>query len=249
MHRVSQHIHRMQNPYRIATATAIICSIFFLACKTGSNYEALAAAQGKPKATDNTEKFSGTFYIRPLSFAEPQRSSTMYRRALVVPVYTGIDFDGFGRLDPADEKAGMRTIFSDNDVHVQIGNALAQWGPKVFLAENANTDDGKVIDLKVLSTESSLRIHTYGCWPFVGFFVYLFNGDLFTVLAHSRIEYRITAIGSRDKTGVIDVRTQKNFSFWSGDTGMEINDAFNEGQKAHYTDIAGALSQILIHTR
>lgn len=239
-------LYRIENSYRNTATLALLCAVFFLACKTGSNYEALAAAQGKLRDTDNTEKISGTYYIRPLTFAEAQRHSTMYRRALVVPVYTGIDFDGFGRLDPADEKAGMRTIFSDSDVHVQIGNALTQWGAKVFLAENANTDDGQVLDLKVLSTESSLRIHTYGCWPFVGFFVYLFNGDLFTVLAHSRLEYRIAAVGARDKTGVIDVRTKKDFSFWSGDTGMEISDAFNEGQKAHYADIAGTLAQILL---
>lgn len=223
----------------------VFLSIAALSCKTGSNYENLQQLRRHPEKTVEAPAISGTYYIRPFVFVERTNRSEMFRKAFVVPGYKGIDFDGYGRMAASDENAGMRTFSSQPDVHIAVGEEIGRLGAKVFVATDAPPDGAQVIEVKVLNSESSMRMHTYGCWPFVGFFVYLVNGDVYTTIVHTQAEFRLTG-GGKTKSGRLDVYTAKDFGFWTTYAGMEILESFSETQQAHVKDFALALGKELL---
>ena len=208
------------------------------ACKTGSNFESLQGYASTAIADAGSGLVAGTFYIRPFTFAEMQHRSDMYRKAFVVPGYKGIDFDTYGRGSLLDEKSGLKTIASLGNVHALVADELTKMEIKTIAGEVE--EGGSVINLKVLSTESSLRMHTYGCWPFVGTLVYLVNGDVYSVVSHTRAEYAVT--GAETRNGFIEVYTTKTFSFWGTWAGMEILESFTEAQEQHAKEIAAAFA-------
>ena len=218
-------------PYLLLLATVF-------ACKTGSNFESLQGHAPKSVADAGSGAVAGTFYIRPFTFAEMQHRSDMYRKAFVVPGYKGIDFDTYGRGSLPDEKSGLKTIASLNNVHALVAGELTKLEIKTIAGEVE--EGGSVLNVKILSTESSLRMHTYGCWPFVGTLVYLVNGDVYSVVSHTRAEF--TVAGAANKNGFIEVYTTKTFSFWGTWAGMEILDSFTETQEQHAKEIAAALA-------
>lgn len=210
------------------------------ACRTGSNFETLQSRAPKTVADSGSGAVTGPFYIRPFTFAEMNHRSEMYRKAFVVPGFKGIDFDTYGRSAAADEKSGMKTIASLANVHALVADELTKQEIKTIA--NEPEEGGRIISVKVLGTESSLRMHTYGCWPFVGTFVYIVNGDIYTVLSYTRAEYTITD-GGAVRSGMLEVYTRKEFGFWSTWAGMEILDSFTEAQEQHAREIAAALAQ------
>lgn len=210
-----------------------------LACKTGSNFESLQGRAPKTIADSGSGIVTGTFYIRPFTFAAMEHRSEMYRKAFIVPGYKGIDFDTYGRTGATDEKSGMKTIASFNNVHALVAEELTKLEIKTIA--NEPEEGGGTISIKVLSTESSMRMHTYGCWPFVGTLVYLVNGDIYSVISHTRAEYSVTSSGA-EKSGLLDVYTTKDFGFWGTWAGMEILESFTEAQEQHAKEIAAALA-------
>lgn len=216
---------------------ALVATLF--ACKTGSNFEVLQSQLPKKNSDSGSGPVAGTFYIRPFIFAEMEHRSVMYRKAFVVPGYKGIDFDTYGRTGAANEKSGMKTIASLNNVHALVAEELTKHEIKTIA--NEPEEGGNTISIKVLSTESSMRIHTYGCWPFLGMLVYLVNGDMYSVVSHTRAEYSVTGVGTA-KSGFIDVYTAKDFGFWGTGAGMEILESFIEAQEQHAKEIAAALA-------
>ena len=201
--------------------TALLVALF--ACKTGSNFEMLQSQLPKKNADSGSGPVAGTFYIRPFTFAEMEHRSEMHRKAFVVPGYKGIDFDTYGRTGTSDEKSGMKTIASLGNVHALVAEELTKLDIKTIA--NETEEGGSTISIKVLSTESSMRMHTYGCWPFVGTLVYLVNGDMYSVISHTRAEYGVTG-GGAARSGLLDVSTAKDFGFWSTWAGMEILESF-----------------------
>lgn len=214
----------------------MLATIF--ACKTGSNFESLQARAPKSVADAGSGAVAGTFYIRPFTFAEMPHRSDMHRKAFVVPGYKGIDFDTYGRGALPDEKSGLKTIASLNNVHALVADELTKLDIKTIPGESE--EGGSVLSVKVLSTESSLRMHTYGCWPFVGTLVYLVNGDIYSVVSHTLAEYAVA--GAANKKGFIEVYTTKTFSFWGTWAGMDILESFTEAQEQHAKEIAAALA-------
>lgn len=210
-----------------------------IACKTGSNFETLQSRLPQTVADPASTAVTGTFYIRPFAFVEMDNRSEMYRKAMVVPGYKGIDFDTYGRTGAPDEKSGMRTIASLTNVHALVAEELTKLEIKTIASDPE--DGGGVISVKVLSTESSLRMHTYGCWPFVGTLVYLVNGDIYSVISHTQAEYSVTGTGAA-KSGLLDVHTKKDFSFWGTWAGMEILESFSTTQEQHARELAAALA-------
>lgn len=218
-------------PYLLLLATVF-------ACKTGSNFESLQGHAPKSVADAGSGAVAGTFYIRPFTFAETQHRSDMYRKAFVVPGYKGIDFDTYGRGSQPDEKSGLKTIASLNNVHALVADELTKLEIKTIAGEAE--EGGSVLNVKVLRTESSLRMHTYGCWPFIGTLVYLVNGDVYSVVSHTRAEFAVA--GAATKNGFFEVYTTKTFSFWGTWAGMEILESFTEAQEQHAKEIAAALA-------
>ncbi len=226
---------------KIPCSTLLACSLLAAAhCKTGSNFEALQSAAPKAVADPGSGPVAGTFYIRPLAFADMPNRSEMHRKAFVVPGYKGIDFDMYGRGGAADEKSGMKTIASLENMHALVAEELTKL--EITTVASEPEDGGAVINLKVLNTESSLRMQTYGCWPFVGFFAYLVNGDVYSVISQTRAQYAITGNGEA-KTGLLEIYTRKDFGFWVSWAGMEIMESFKETQEQHARDLAAALAQ------
>ena len=209
------------------------------ACRTGSNFETLQSRAPKTVADSGSGAVTGPFYIRPFTFAEMNHRSEMYRKAFVVPGFKGIDFDTYGRSAAADEKSGMKTIASLANVHALVAEELTKLDIKTIA--NETEEGGSTISMKVLSTESSMRMHTYGCWPFVGTLVYLVNGDMYSVISHTKAEYSVTG-GGAARSGLLDVYTAKDFGFWSTWAGMEILESFTEAQELHAKEIAAALA-------
>lgn len=216
---------------------ALLVAMF--ACRTGSNFEMLQSQLPKKNADSGSAPVAGTFYIRPFTFAEMEHRSVMYRTAFVVPGYKGIDFDTYGRTGASDEKSGMKTIASLNNVHALVAEELTKLDIQTIA--NEAEEGGSTISVRVLSTESSMRMHTYGCWPFVGTLVYLVNGDMYSVVSHTRAEYSVTG-GGAAKSGLLDVYTAKDFGFWSTWAGMEILETFTEAQELHARELAAALA-------
>lgn len=210
-----------------------------LACKTGSNFEFLQSRVPKTVAEPSTGAVAGTFYIRPFTFAEMDHRSEMHRKAFVVPGYKGIDFDTYGRTAASDEKSGMKTIASLGNVHALVAEELTKLDIKTIA--NETEEEGSTISIKVLGTESSMRMQTYGCWPFVGTLVYLVNGDIYSVISHTRAEYSVTGTVAA-KFGVLEVYTTKDFSFWGTWAGMGILESFTEAQEQHVKELAAALA-------
>lgn len=215
-----------------------------LLCQTGSNYEKL---KKKPSAEVAVPAAAPplTYVIRPLTFTAMPDRTEMYRKAFIVPGYKGIDFDGYGRMAASDEKTGMRTLYSTPDMNRVLSEELNKLELKTIAGTEQGTDAAALVDIHVRKSETSLRMHTYGCWLFVGFFVYLVNGDVYTVLAESQLDYTIAIPGKPARQGTLTVYSEKDFGFWTTYAGFEVLESFEEGQKNHFKDIALKLSTVL----
>ena len=214
----------------------LILCLTVAAYKTGSNFENLQA-NASSKGNEVTA-ITGTYWLRPFAFRETHHRSEMFRKAFVLPGYKGIDFDGYGRMAASDEKTGMRTIYSTPEVHLEVAEALRKLGATMYAGEGELPDTATEVKVTVQNSESSLRMHTYGCWPFVGFFVYLVNGDIYTVLIHTKLDYQIGA----GRRGTLNISTRKEFGFWTSYAGMEILESFTEAQQQHVQELAAALA-------
>lgn len=224
--------------------------LFFLltlnACKTGSNYEKLKRPKVSPPPLISTGlPATKTFWIRPFTFAETGDRTEMFRKAFVVPGYKGIDFDTYGRMDPADQKTGMKTLYSIPDVHQQVAVALGKLEISAVSDENAAPEISHTVDVRIVDSESSMRMHTYGCWPIVGTIVYLFNADIYTVVTKTRLDYAIAGSAGNPRTGSIEVYSETDFSFWGTYMGFDIYESFELAQTGHITDIAKHLAPLL----
>jgi hypothetical protein len=220
--------------------------ILILGCKTGSNYEKLKQPRTAVAETPAPAGLAArTFLVRPFTFAEVGDRTEMFRRAFLVLGYKGIDFDTYGRMDPADQKTGMKTIYSLPEVHKLIAAQLTRLEIPTVVDADVPPDKGGVLDVRVLGSESSLRIHTYGCWPIVGTVVYLFNADIYTVVTKTRFEYRVSGIPVKEPSAILEVYSEKDFSFWETYLGFEISESFEEAQTEHVKDIAGRLARLL----
>ena len=216
-----------------------------LLCQTGSNYESLKKAKPQTEAPTAQAAPAVTFVVRPLTFTAMPDRSEMYRKAFLVPGYKGIDFDGYGRMAASDEKTGMRTLYSTPDINRVLSEELNKLELKTVAGTDVGFDGAAAVDIHVRKSESSMRMHTYGCWLFVGFFVYLVNGDVYTVLAETQLDYTVAIPGKPARSGSLTVYSEKDFGFWTTYAGFEVLESFEEGQKNHFKDIALKLSAIL----
>lgn len=216
-----------------------------LLCQTGSNYENLKKVKAAAEVAAPAVAPATTFVIRPLSFTAMPDRTEMYRKAFIVPGYKGIDFDGYGRLAASDEKTGMRTLYSTPDMNRVLSEEFNKLELKTVAGAELATDDMAAVDIHVRKSETSLRMHTYGCWLFVGFFVYLVNGDVYTVVAESQLDYTVAIPGKPARRGSLTVYSEKDFGFWTTYAGFEVLETFEEGQKNHFKDIALKLSGVL----
>jgi hypothetical protein len=225
---------------------AALTAILVPGCKTGSNYEKLKAvkpATAMPAATAGAA--SATYLIRPFTFVEMGDRTDMFRKAFIFPGYKGIDFDSYGRMDPSDQKSGMKTLYSLPDVHALVADELAKLEVKTSINPDGAPEDAVKLDVRVLGSESSLRMHTYGCWPVVGAVVYIFNADIYTVVTRTRLEYSIGAETKTPRKGTFDVYSEMDFSFWGSYMGFGLYEAFNEARDAHLKQIAADLAVVL----
>ncbi len=215
-------------------------------CRTGSNYEKLKQPKTVAAETPaSTGPATRPFLIRPFTFAEIGDRTEMFRKAFVVPGYKGIDFDTYGRMDPADQKTGMKTIYSLPEVHKLFAAELTRLEIPTVVNVEIPPDKGGVLDVRILGSESSLRMHTYGCWPIVGTVVYLFNADIYTVVTKTRLEYKITGMAAKEPSGTLEIYSEKDFSFWGSYMGFDIYESFEEAQAGHIKDIAARLARTL----
>lgn len=219
---------------------------FFSFCKTGSNYERLKRPKVSPAPVGSTgAPATKTFWIRLFTFAEIGDRTEMFRKAFVIPGYKGIDFDTYGRMDPSDQKTGMKTLYSIPDVHQQVAKALGKLDISAVSDENAAPEISHTVDVRVLGSESSMRMHTYGCWPIVGTVVYLFNADIYTVVTRTQIEYTIAGTAGNPQVGKLEIYSEMDFSFWGTYMGFDIYESFEAAQTGHIADIAGQLATLL----
>lgn len=219
-------------------------SLLALGCKTGSNYEKLKAPV-TPAATTPPAALTGTYLIRPFTFAEVGDRSEMFRKAFVVPGYKGVDFDTYGRMDPSDQKTGMKSIYSMPDVHKLLAAELEKLDVKTVTDTELASEKGGVLAVRVVGSESSMRMHTYGCWPVVGTVVYLFNADIYTVVTKTKLEYTLSATGGDPRGGTLEIYSEMDFSFWGTYMGFDLYESFETAQIGHVKDIAAKLRPVL----
>jgi len=218
--------------------------VFLCACNTGSNFEKLKSSRPAPVPAAEGYPILGSYSIRPFTFTPAEDRSDMFRKAFVVPGYKGIDFDGYGRLAEGDRKSGMKTLYTLPDPHARVAAHLAKIGVSI-----AEVPDGKAplytVQVHVESSEAGMRMHTYGCWPFVGFFVYLVNGDVYTVIFQTQLEYKVFDGEKLVKSEKRKIHTETTFGFWSSWAGFEIVESYDAGLEAHLGDIATTIETAL----
>lgn len=204
------------------------------ACSTGSNFEKLR--ENPPDtATAATLPLPGTYAIAPFTFTPAEDRSDMFRKAFLVPGYKGIDFDGYGRLAESDRTSGMKTLYTLSDAHTRIASELARAGMP------ADSEAQFTVQTHIESSEAAMRMHTYGCWPFVGFFVYLVNGNVYTVIFRTRLTFTISGGKSAAKMIRRDILTESTFGFWSTYAGFDLLESFEAGLDTHVKQIAADL--------
>lgn len=220
--------------------------LLILCCQTGSNYEKLASAKAAlPKPPEVVAKPVGSVVIRPFTFAEVANRTETFRKAFVVPGYKGIDYDIYGRPERADERAGMKTIYSLDEAHALVSAEMSQLDLKATPEAAMLPDDALVLSVNVSASETSMRIHTYGCWPFAGTVMYIINRDIYSVVSFSRLEYKLENAGVIVKKGSLDVLTESKFSFWGSYAGFAILESYEDALGEHMKHISSDLAAVI----
>lgn len=238
-----------QLPYsfvKVSRPILLIALGFAAFCKTGSNYEKLKAPNS-PVATpaQPLAPLTGTYVIRPFTFTEVGNRSEMFSKAFVVPGYKGVDYDTYGRMDPSDQKTGMKTIYSLPEAHKLLAAELTKLEVQTLTDTDTPPEKGGVLDVRILGSESSLRMHTYGCWPIVGSLVYLANQDIYTVVTKTKLEYKLSSTGGNPRSETIEVYSEMDFSFWGTYMGFDLYESFEAAQAGHVKDLATRLRTVL----
>lgn len=225
-------------------ALRFIPILVVLCCKTGSNYEKLAIAHAAVlPQTEIVGILPVTLAIRPLEFAAYTRRVETFRKGFVVPGYLGIDYDIYGRPGREDEQTGMQTINSLTDAHLVLVNELAKLDIKTLPAVDEIPEDAQVLSVKILGSETSLRIHTYGCWPFAGTVMYIINRDIYSVITETRLEYQLRSPRETLKKGNLTILSESRFSFWGSYGGTAILESYDEALDHHLKDMAERLAR------
>lgn len=183
--------------------------------------------------------------IRPFTFTPVHNRTETFRKGFIVPGYKGIDYDIFGRADRADERSGMQNIASLPDAHVMLSRELSQLDLQATPAAPELAADALALSINISQVEASMRIHTYGCWPFAGTVMYIINSDIYTVLSRTRLEYRLENARSTVKKGSLDVLTESKFSFWGSYAGFAILESYEDALSQHLKQIAAELAAVL----
>jgi len=126
-----------------------------------------------------------------------------------------------------------------------VSEAFAKLEFKTAPFSDTPPEDAVILSIHVNHSESSLRMHTYGCWLFVGFFVYMANGDTYDIITRTELEYKIQKGDKILKAGKQQVLSEVNFGFWSTYGGFDVNESFEEAQRLHLKQFASVFAPML----